>query len=51
MRRVYLAGDIVFRPDAEEIFARLRSICREAGAPLNFFATSGCRRLMSASRI
>jgi nucleoside 2-deoxyribosyltransferase len=31
MRRVYLAGDIVFRPDAEAIFARLRSICREVG--------------------
>jgi nucleoside 2-deoxyribosyltransferase len=38
-RRVYLAGDIVFRPDAIEIFARLKTICRDAGlqglAPLD----------------
>ncbi len=31
MRRVYLAGDIVFRPDAAKIYAGLRDICREVG--------------------
>jgi nucleoside 2-deoxyribosyltransferase len=31
MKRVYLAGDIVFRCDAEEIYAVLRDICREVG--------------------
>jgi nucleoside 2-deoxyribosyltransferase len=38
-KRVYLAGDLVFRPDAIAIFARLRVICREVGleglAPLD----------------
>ena len=31
MRRVYLAGDIVFRPDAEAVFDRMRAICRDLG--------------------
>jgi nucleoside 2-deoxyribosyltransferase len=31
MRRVYLAGDIVFRRDGETIYAGLRDICRELG--------------------
>ncbi len=38
-RRVYLAGDLVFRPDALAIFDRLRAICRDFGllgvAPLD----------------
>ena len=38
-KRVYLAGDLVFRPDALSIFARLRAICRDLGidgmAPLD----------------
>ncbi len=37
--RVYLAGDLVFRPDAEMIFADLKRLCAEAGlegvAPLD----------------
>jgi nucleoside 2-deoxyribosyltransferase len=39
MKRVYLAGDIVFRPDALAIFDRLRAICSGLGflgvAPLD----------------
>jgi nucleoside 2-deoxyribosyltransferase len=39
MKRVYLAGDLVFRPDALALFDRLRAICAEAGligvAPLD----------------
>ena len=39
MRRVYLAGDLVFRADAAAIFARLRAICAGLGligvAPLD----------------
>ncbi len=39
MMNVYLAGDLVFRPDAVAIFARLRAICAELGlnglAPLD----------------
>ena len=39
MRRVYLAGDLVFRPGALALFERLRGICREVGiegvAPLD----------------
>lgn len=31
MKRVYLAGDIVFRPDAVAIYDRLRAICRGLG--------------------
>ena len=31
MRRVYLAGDTVFRRDAEAIFARMRETCRALG--------------------
>ena len=38
-RTVYLAGDLVFRPDALSLFGRFRTICREAGlvglAPLD----------------
>ena len=30
-RRVYLAGDLVFRPDCLAIFERLRAICRNLG--------------------
>jgi nucleoside 2-deoxyribosyltransferase len=30
-KRVYLAGDIVFRPNAIEIFVRLKAICRGLG--------------------
>ncbi|GBR10865.1 nucleoside 2-deoxyribosyltransferase [Acetobacter oeni] len=37
--RIYLAGDLVFRPGAEAIFAGLKQICAEAGlegvAPLD----------------
>ena len=29
--RLYLAGDLVFRPDAVAIFERMRAICRAAG--------------------
>jgi nucleoside 2-deoxyribosyltransferase len=29
--RIYLAGDLVFRPDAIAIFDRLRALCHEAG--------------------
>lgn len=29
--RIYLAGDIVFRPDANTIFERLRTLCHAAG--------------------
>jgi nucleoside 2-deoxyribosyltransferase len=39
MKRVYLAGDIVFRPDALAIFDRMRAICSAHGilgvAPLD----------------
>ncbi len=39
MKQVYLAGDLVFRPDALAIFDRLRAICGELGlkgvAPLD----------------
>lgn len=31
MVRVYLAGDLVFRPNAVEIFSRLKEICAEVG--------------------
>jgi len=31
VRRVYLAGDIVFRRDAVKIYAGMRAICRELG--------------------
>ena len=31
MKRVYLAGPEVFRPDAQEEGARLRAICAEHG--------------------
>ena len=38
-KRIYLAGDLVFRPDALVIFDRLRAICRSVGlegvAPLD----------------
>lgn len=30
-RRVYLAGDLVFRPDALELFQRLKDICARCG--------------------
>ncbi len=30
-KRVYLAGDLVFRPDCLAIFERLRAICRDLG--------------------
>ena len=39
MRRVYLAGDLVFRPDAVALYDRLRAICGSVGlqgvAPLD----------------
>ncbi len=31
MRRIYLAGDTVFRPDADAAFARMRATCRGLG--------------------
>ncbi len=31
LKRVYLAGDMVFRPDALALFGRLRAICRDLG--------------------